>query len=84
MSDAQWQKDAKFPQNHFTVTPSNTIKLPMMAPIYCSAAGDVSAIDKNGTTIVYTVLAGSWLPIMPVQITAANTTVAAGSLTQIY
>lgn len=84
MTDAQWQKDAKFPQNHFTVVPDDVAFLPMMAPIYCSAAGNVSAVDKNGTAIVYTVLAGSWLPIMPVRINATLTTVAAGSLTQVH
>lgn len=84
MTEAQWQKDAKFPQNHATVTPSDTDNLPMMAPIYCSAAGDVAAVDKNGTVVVYTVTAGSWLPIMPVRINATATTVAANSLTQIH
>lgn len=80
----QWQKDAYFPQNQVAVTFSDTVPLPQMAPIYCNAAGNVAAVDKNGTVILYAVTAGQFLPIMPVRVNLTNTSVAAGTLVQVW
>lgn len=80
----QWQKDAYYPQNQLAVVFDDAVNMPEMRPVYCSAAGNVSATDKNGTTVVYAVLAGQFLPIMPVRINATGTTVGAGTVTQVW
>lgn len=81
---SSWHKDAYFPENQLVVTPSDTVNMQDIRPVYCDAAGDVAVVDKNDTVIVYTVVAGQFLPIKPKRINSTSTTVAPGSLIQIW
>ena len=79
-----WNKDGYFPLNQLVVTPSDSVNFPDERPVYCNAAGNVACVDKNGTVVVYTVTAGQFLPVQAMRVNATNTTVAAGSLVQVW
>lgn len=84
MTISEWHKDAYFPLNQLVVTPSDTVDMQDIRPVYCNAAGDVAVVDKNNTVFIYTVTAGQLLPIKPKRINSTGTTVAAGSLVQFW
>lgn len=48
--------------------------------LFFKGAGDVSITDDEGTTVVYTVVAGQILDIRPRMVNSTATTVAAGSI----
>lgn len=64
-----------FPRRHVTITPHNTNKLDKPYIIIAGTAGDIAAVDDTGVEVVYTVVAGAVLPIMPEIVKATGTTV---------
>jgi hypothetical protein len=64
---------------HLAVTPSNSTELtdsngrPYCRALYIEGAGDISITDVAGTTIVYTVPAGTLLPFRPVRVNSTGT-----------
>ena len=79
-----WNKDAYFPSSHEVVTFSNSVNMRDISPVYCNAAGDVAAVDKDGVVVVYTVTAGQFLPIKVLRINSTGTTVAVGSIIRVW
>lgn len=75
MSNSNFNRLAEFPRNHVTITPSdaNNLSRPML--IMAGTAGDIVIVDENGTSITYTVTAGSILPVIAVKVPSTNTTV---------
>lgn len=59
-------------RKHFLITPSNTAVLTRHKAIYCAVGGDVVIEDSEGTTLVYTLLAGDVLPFRPYRIRVSD------------
>jgi hypothetical protein len=70
-----WHKDAALASKHFAVTPSDTVSMPVVTGIRCGSAGDITAVDEDGTAITYTVVAGEILPIKVRRVNSTGTTV---------
>lgn len=66
---------SEFPQTHFVITPhdDNDLKFPMI--IYAGSDGDITIHDKNGTSVTYTVVLGSILPVLAARVLDTGTDV---------
>lgn len=65
---------ASFPRRHITLTPSDTVNFKQRMVVQCLGAGNVVAIDEDGTAITYPVVVGDILPLMVMRVNATNTT----------
>lgn len=65
----------QFPHNHYVITPDDTNTLSREMLIYAGTDGDIAAVDKFDRVVVYTVTAGSVLPILAKRVNATGTTV---------
>lgn len=70
--DPASQQEAITPSDSTSLTRSNG-ELKYRA-IFVEGAGDVSITDVNGTTVVYTVPAGTLLPFRPLRVNSTGTT----------
>jgi hypothetical protein len=62
---------------HYTVTPSANNLSPKPRALRAMTSGNVTIVDKNGTSIEYAVTAGEILPFRATKITAATATIVA-------
>lgn len=70
-----WNRHAEFPRNHETITKSDTVNLSRPMLVMAGSDGTVSLVDHKDTVIVYTVTAGTILPILAKRVNSTNTTV---------
>lgn len=70
-----WNKDAKWAEHHYAVTPSDTVDNPIQGPIRCGSAGDIVVVDNSGVALTYTVVAGEVIPVKIRRVNATGTTV---------
>lgn len=61
---SKWNVEGAFPEEHYEITPSDTVDLPRPMIVVALTDGDVALVDKAGTVIVYTVVAGWISPLM--------------------
>lgn len=75
---ASFRKGLSSPADeHYTVTPSNNALSPKPRAIRAMTSGNVTIVDKKGTSIQYAVTAGDIIPFRAEKITAATATVVA-------
>lgn len=75
---ASFRKGLSSPADeHYTVTPSNNVLSPKPRAIRAMTAGNVTMVDKKGTSIQYAVVPGEIIPFRPEKITAATATIVA-------
>ena len=70
-----WNKDAKWAEHHYVVTPSDTVNNPVVGPIRCGSAGTITVVDNADVAIQYTVVAGEVIPVKAKRVNATGTTV---------
>lgn len=70
-----WNRSSQFPQNHETITPSNTVDLARPMLVMAGSDGTMKIEDRKGTQITYTVTAGTVMPILVKRVHATGTTV---------
>lgn len=74
MSSSVWSKDKVLPRNHNPITASDTVNLPDHSAVVLLTDGDVAAVDKNDTVMIYSLLAGQTVPVICKRINATGTT----------
>lgn len=62
---------------HYTITPSNSELSPKPRALRALTAGNVTIVDKKGTSIQYAVVPGEIIPFRAHKVTAATATVVA-------
>lgn len=65
----------QFPGNHYEITPSDTDTLSREMLIYAGSDGDISISDTHMRVVVYTVTAGTILPVLCRRVNETGTTV---------
>lgn len=63
-----------FPRNHFTITPSDSTAFAECL-VMAGTDGAISVEDDNGAIVVYTVTAGTVLPLIVSKVRSTGTTV---------
>lgn len=63
-----------FPRNHFTITPSDANAFAECL-VMAGTDGNLSVEDDNGAIVIYTVTAGTVLPLIVSKVRATGTTV---------
>lgn len=67
---------SEFPDNHVTITPSNTVNLSQPMVIVAGTTGTISIVDKYDRAVTYTVgTALTVLPVLAKRVNATGTTV---------
>lgn len=74
--------DARTARNHLPITKSDATTIYADA-LYVGVAGDVTCIDKDGTSATYTCVAGTIIPTVVSKVMATGTT-ASGIVGLIY
>lgn len=75
MSSEFWNRYSEFPQNHETLTPSNSVNFTRPYLVMAGSDGTIAVVDRKDTVIVYTVTAGTILPIVAKRVNVTSTTV---------
>lgn len=74
-SSVMFNRFQEFPQNHFAITPSNTVDLPHKGcVVYAGSAGNIACHDMKGTAVTYTLAAGQMVPVLVSRVLATGTT----------
>lgn len=84
MSDQFWNRFSQFPRNHVPVVQSDTVPLVREMLIMALADGNIAAVDAYDRVVVYTVTAGTILPIVAKRINDTNTTLTNAQLIGLY
>lgn len=78
VTDPNWnyRKDYLGPGYKFAaITKSDTVDIPLTRAVYVGGAGNVVAVDADGTQTTFSAVpAGTWLPIAVRRIDSTNTT----------